>query len=178
MSKSKCRKCDVFLNEFNTSPSRLKTYNNICTICFKPIGRKYQADWALKNPEKAKERSRKSKLKNKTETPIKYSCSQMRSSARKRAKKFLIPFDITTKHLITLAPEYCPVFNKLLTYGGGESHEYSPSLDRIIPEKGYVEGNVQIISNLANSMKNSANKEQLNQFADWVKENYVNVKRP
>ena len=44
----------------------------------------------------------------------------------------------------------------------------SPSLDRIDNTKGYEIGNIQVISNKANSMKNSASPKELLQFAFWV----------
>jgi hypothetical protein len=48
---------------------------------------------------------------------------------------------------------------------------YSPNnstIDRVIPELGYVKNNVNIISMLANSMKNHATIEQLLTFAGNV----------
>jgi hypothetical protein len=41
-------------------------------------------------------------------------------------------------------------------------------LDKIVPELGYVKGNVQVISTLANTMKNQASIEQLLTFAHSV----------
>lgn len=38
-------------------------------------------------------------------------------------------------------------------------------MDKIIPEKGYVKGNVRVISALANLMKNNATIEQLINFS-------------
>ena len=64
----------------------------------------------------------------------------------------------------------CPVFGFELVYGDDGEHgrNNSPSIDRIDPKKGYVKGNIQIISKLANSMKQNATPEQMMQFAQWV----------
>lgn len=67
-----------------------------------------------------------------------------------------------------IAPTKCPVFGKKLVKGKGQSHDWSPSVDKIIPSKGYVRGNIQIISYLANKMKQDASPQQLKQFAQWV----------
>lgn len=37
-----------------------------------------------------------------------------------------------------------------------------------ISSKGYVKGNIWVISHLANMMKNSADKAELLKFAEWV----------
>lgn len=64
-------------------------------------------------------------------------------------------------------PEYCPLLNIKLTYsnesnGNDMTHA---SLDRIDNNKGYIKGNVIVISRLANCMKNEANFEQLETFS-------------
>lgn len=63
-------------------------------------------------------------------------------------------------------PEFCPILGLKLEYGSGNDGN-SPShatLDRIDNTKGYIPGNVMVISRLANSMKNSATFEQLESF--------------
>lgn len=65
-------------------------------------------------------------------------------------------------------PEFCPILGIKLEYGSGNDGN-SPNhatLDRIDNTKGYIPGNVMIISRLANSMKNSATFEQLQSFID------------
>ena len=70
-----------------------------------------------------------------------------------------------------IAPERCPVFGFKLTVGTRWDHRHSPSIDKIIPSKGYVRGNIQVISMMANTMKQNATPKQLEQFANWVVQN-------
>ena len=93
---------------------------------------------------------------------------------KKRAKLKNIPFNLSLEYLITQAPDICPIFKMPLGWchrTGGAPLPNSPSLDRIVPELGYVEGNVQWVSHLANKMKQNATPIQLHQFADWIKLN-------
>ena len=96
----------------------------------------------------------------------------MLRSARHRAKKQGLPFNITIDDIVI--PEVCPVLGIQLecNAGTGSAKQNSPSLDKIIPELGYVVGNVQVISYLANVMKHDATPEQLINFALWVLETY------
>lgn len=88
--------------------------------------------------------------------------------AKSRAKKCNLEFnlDITDIQI----PELCPVLKIKLVFGSRTGN--TPSIDRIDSTKGYVKGNVQIISHLANTMKNNATPEQLLQFSLWVQETY------
>ena len=80
-----------------------------------------------------------------------------------------IPFDITADDLMP-APLKCPVFGfKLDWYKDGRGGaDDSPSIDRLIPEKGYVPGNVTLISLKANRIKNDSDLSELRMVADWV----------
>lgn len=80
------------------------------------------------------------------------------------AKRRNIPFDL--KYTDFELPEVCPILGLKLEYGVGTDGN-SPchaTLDRIDNTKGYIPGNVMIISRLANTMKNEANFEQLQAF--------------
>lgn len=61
-------------------------------------------------------------------------------------------------------PEICPILEVPITVGTKGDYEYSPSIDRIDNSKGYIKGNIQIISKKANSMKNSATPTDLMTF--------------
>jgi hypothetical protein len=93
---------------------------------------------------------------------------KMLNRAKARAKKNNIPFSITEKDIVI--PETCPVMGIKLEHHRGRSGAYknSPSLDRIVPEKGYVPGNVRVISQLANQCKGNASQEEMLAFAKWV----------
>ena len=95
----------------------------------------------------------------------------MLKNARKRAKKNNIPFNLTEDYLKSIYPSdmICPVLGFEMSVGLDENGwaDTSPSLDRIIPEKGYVQGNVVVVSMRANTIKRDATSEELRKVADF-----------
>jgi len=90
---------------------------------------------------------------------------------KQRAKKKNIEFSIGVEDIVF--PKYCPILNIELKRATGNSpQDSSPSVDRIDSSRGYTKDNIQVISNLANKMKNSATPEQLILFAEWVFKTY------
>jgi len=90
-------------------------------------------------------------------------------SAKSRSRLDNLIFTIEVSD-ITI-PEYCPYLKWKITNVCGEGMIWTnPSLDRKDPSKGYTKGNIEVISNLANLMKNKATKEQLIQFAKSILE--------
>lgn len=87
--------------------------------------------------------------------------------ARRRAKLKNVPFDITVDDVE--APEFCPVLGLRLAVNEGHAKDNSMTIDRIIPELGYVKGNVAIISFKANTIKNNASIEELEKVLAWLK---------
>jgi hypothetical protein len=67
----------------------------------------------------------------------------------------------------------CPYLNVGFELGMGRNHPRSPSLDRIIPDLGYVSGNVRIISLLANAMKSNIPPELMRVYAPAFARNYL-----
>lgn len=167
-----CIVCGVELSKENTNWYKIKNHIYKCKDCIKVENREYAKKRREEDPKAARHRSKKSKDKFKLENPVKYSASQMRSSARKRALPLKIDFEISVDYIVSISPKICPVMGCEIKYGGGEKSNFSASIDRINPDKGYIEGNVQVICLLANLMKSSASIEQMKSFAAWVNKTY------
>jgi len=88
---------------------------------------------------------------------------QLYRSAKKRALSKGLEFNIELRDIHI--PKKCPILKVPLIC----STRYSPSIDRIYPDKGYVKGNIAIISTLANSMKANATPKELLIFAKNIK---------
>lgn len=67
-------------------------------------------------------------------------------------------------------PTICPVLGIPLVLGQGKLHDNSPTLDRIIPELGYVKGNVKVISYKANRIKNNGTLADLEAVIRYMKQ--------
>lgn len=66
------------------------------------------------------------------------------------AKKLNLPFNLVEADLSV--PEYCPVLGIPLQPALKGLSSNTPTVDRIIPEKGYVKGNVAVVSWRANRL--------------------------
>lgn len=91
----------------------------------------------------------------------------MLARAKNRAKSKGIKFEITEEDLVI--PNYCPVLGIELIWTNKVIQPNSPSLDRLDPNKGYVKGNVNIISHRANIIKQNANGDEVLRVAKWLK---------
>lgn len=106
----------------------------------------------------------------KGETPEK----RMFRRAKVRSKGRGLEFNITLED-VTI-PQFCPILGIELKVHKGSSggKPESPALDRIDNDRGYVKGNVMVVSHLANMMKSSATTEQMILFAEWVTKTHGN----
>lgn len=87
--------------------------------------------------------------------------------ALRRARRKGVPFDLTVDDIVI--PDTCPVLGLPLRRSEGlrASRDRSPSIDRIVPPRGYVRGNVVVVSMLANRIKSNATPEQIRKVADF-----------
>jgi hypothetical protein len=94
----------------------------------------------------------------------------VRSKGNKRARQRKELSIADYKSLITT---HCPLLGLELSYASyttTRTPDNYASLDKIDPNKGYILGNVQIVSFRANTLKNSATLEELKQIVqNWEK---------
>jgi len=87
---------------------------------------------------------------------------------RSLSKRKDLPFDLDESDLII--PEFCPVLGIPIFFEDGNGPKsHSPSIDRLIPSKGYVKGNIHVISRKANRIKNDATLDELEKVYKWLK---------
>ena len=105
---------------------------------------------------------------------------QMLSNAKIRAKQKGVDFNLTSKYLKKIFPKNnkCPITGLNFQFGYKDKEKInknnSPSLDRIIPSKGYVEGNVMVISDLMNRMKQDSTYEDIEKLYNFYKKLKIN----
>ena len=147
-----CKVCDSLIEDRPPHPKSPKTCD-ACNDLFDP--REDRKDYAS-SPRQA----------------ITYAAGGMVSRAKNRGK---YKVDITTDDVLGVWPQdgKCPILGTTLrrNVGRADQRNDSAQLDRIDSSKGYIPGNIQVISGLANRMKNNATKEELRKFAEWIMEN-------
>lgn len=123
------------------------------------------AAWAQNNPHKVKAyknkwrdenrgSERKKQDKYRKDNPAKY----MLARARRRAGARGLDFNIGLEDVIV--PQVCPLLGiPINSYA--EHQDYSPSLDRIDSSRGYVKGNVHVVSFRANRVKSNVCGDEL-----------------
>lgn len=118
------------------------------------------------------ERDAKARVKRIENDPRRCKLKSMTDQAKVRSRKLGLPCDITLEWMMEkfYHMDACPALNIAFDWHiiGNSNCQASPSLDRIIPELGYIKGNVQLISYKANTMKNDASFEELQRFCEWV----------
>jgi hypothetical protein len=132
----------------------------------------YQKEYRRKNSERLREYNKQYQRDYYKERPEQYLYWQLKT----RAKTAGVPFNLTLDDIII--PTHCPILGIPIFRNKG-SHGptgNSPSVDRLVPALGYVKGNVWVISQRANVMKNDASFEELERFADWVKNSLPSLK--
>ena len=87
---------------------------------------------------------------------------RLKQSAKKRG----IEFNLTSSDIDDIGfPVTCPVLGIPLKWHRGEPQDDSYSFDRIDSTKGYIAGNIQVMSVKANRAKNNLSEAELKKFS-------------
>jgi hypothetical protein len=138
-----------------------------CIPCERARSKKYRDNWS-KDPEWCKrENDRKTRYRRGRGKAV-----HMYMGAQGRAHKQGLEFSITKEDIVI--PDVCPVLGIKIKAGQGRkwdppskgcrlngAQDSSPSLDRINNSKGYIKGNVRVISWRANYLKHTATFDEL-----------------
>jgi len=91
--------------------------------------------------------------------------------AKKRAKEFNREYNIELEDIII--PDICPILlipiQSKIGNGSGKCSGNSPSVDRVDSSRGYIKGNIRVISLNANRLKQNSTIEQLERIIMYMK---------
>ncbi len=130
-----------------------------CNFCKKCQNLKYKQQrnkYRNENKDKAKVWAKKSYINN--------SEQRLFRNARYRARISGMEFNITVEDI--KIPEFCPILGIEIYTGEGRTG-HGASVDRIDNNKGYIKGNVMIISDRANKLKADASPEELKKIYEF-----------
>ena len=149
-----CRDCGVRKRDRLLAVQR-KKYINWCREC----RNKYNREWEKAHPDRrgryTAEDWKRIQNERRKKRPIASLLKGSRSNSKKRGQEHTITE--TDLHI----PECCPLLGIKLDSSLPLRAHGLPSLDRIDNSKGYVPGNVWIISFYANRLKSDATLEQM-----------------
>ncbi len=110
-----------------------------------------------------KEYRRLQSLERRSKDPVGYLLRQCKYRAKIQGKEF----DISKDDLEI--PTHCPVFGIPLFFINGRRGPNSYSIDRLDNSKGYVKGNVRVISFKANQYKGDMTIEEVESLLKYMK---------
>lgn len=159
----KCGRCHKFLSDDNFEQNgKIHKTCNKCTEYHKIYNKDYGKIYRIKNKEQIYNKNNALYVKTVNEAPY------VRNfyGSKHRSKSQNLDFNISIDYLKQIYPQnnMCPCFNVPMIH----NTIYTPTLDRINPNMGYVCGNVQFISNRANILKNNANADEINKIINYI----------
>ncbi len=95
--------------------------------------------------------------------PIKYMLAIIRDRAKRKGHEFTITRDDLS------IPSHCPILGIPLFSTPGKKTDNTPTIDRIDNTKGYIPGNVHVISERANRLKNNGTADELERIAKYLR---------
>lgn len=129
--------------------------------------KQYIASYYQRNKEAAYESAKRWRARHHGTRP--YIIQQMIARARRRARQYQIDYNLTYEYLVAIWPDdvVCPVLGIELDLSGEILHRCA-SIDRIDNTRGYVQGNVSVVSFRANSIKSDATLQELERLVEYM----------
>lgn len=158
----KCIRCGKEVTDKDLSRRDKNTLRKICKCCTN----KEAKDRRLRNHDYYRSQERIAERKLHCQDRRK----RMLKGARERAEIKGLQFDLVISDFTI--PEFCPILNIPLD---SRDRNHAPSLDRIDNKKGYIKGNVRVISNKANTMKKDSTIFTLLLFIKYIIKNGVKL---
>lgn len=131
------------------------TMNAVCIACHriwkqpKEYAKQYMKDWRCSNAQQ-------------------FLFTSTRTRARRQNQRFNLTIDDF------LIPPTCPVLGIPLNGLRGKRTNNTPSIDKLVPELGYIKGNVRVISWRANRLKSNASLSELELLVRYMREHNEN----
>lgn len=162
-SNKRCSGCKDYKHpeHFSKSKNTKDGLHNECRACHSVRAKREYADPAVKNKRAAQQQGYRKAHPE----------ANMLVQIRNRCIRSGITFNLTIEDC--KIPKVCPVLGILLVSGqvrvSGMHADNTPSMDRIDPTKGYVKGNVRVISWRANHLKNNATRQELEAIIEYMR---------
>lgn len=125
--------------------------------------------WYRENPDKVKLKKERDRVTNKKlndflrkNNPSLLIWKRIKKKAHSRG----LEFSIQAKDI--KIPKKCPILDLELKMNKLKPKANSPSLDRIDNNKGYIKGNVKVISRHANFLKSNMTKKQIKKLYEYM----------
>lgn len=168
-----CKKCNL-KKELTDFPKHSKCKDGTSHVCKKCVYEKVKNHYSMNGKLVMKnfyEKRRKDTIKynNYIDTCKNYRDNNKEKClllyCKNRAKHNNLPFNIEINDIVI--PKYCPILETEFSLNKPKKgrNMYGPSIDRIVPELGYVKGNIRVISLKANMMKSNATEKELKAFS-------------
>lgn len=179
VATKRCKRCRKTkpITEFHYR-SELLRHRVECKDCYRALkraridpedNRRRVREWQKANPEKRAIQTKRN-YDNKRSDVSRWIASNLRTT-RASCKKKGIPCEVTATDLMVLYNQFdgkCDLTKRIMVVGSRGQQRDSLSIDRIEPAKGYVLGNVRLVTYQANMARGMFSDDELYAFCEAV----------
>jgi len=131
----------------------------------RPARNMAERSWYLRNRDYAREMHRKMRVRRRNRDPVAYMIKRAEAAAKWQGLAFNLKRDDL------FIPSVCPVLGMKLIWPrkpDSRRRDNMPTIDRVNSRRGYVRGNVMVISFRANILKRDATLDELKALVRYV----------